>query len=384
MSEWRAVRDRIQVDAGVPFPRDTAAAAIEIDRFLDRRLRHHQAASEDLLSRADVADETKALFRIYSGACENVEVEPAKVESIRAELEKIDSIVGPLVADLKSRARSLAKEVAELHQARAAEIERSNSLVEEHDRLEAEVEAKRAEAVDLATRIAAVEAERDGLVALAEGKSTQVAGLTSRVSLVEAERDGMAAIAEESRLEAARVAERLEALRELYDSEQARVASMSAECVVLEQRLQTAEAELSRTGLDFEQERLEIGRKVDELNRALNIAQDRCREHDERWLEHFGETAILSRMLLEREQQAFKETEKAQRLRELYHALMGRPLWWAILPRSHQTRMEHRRLRRLGLFDAQGYLSKNPDVAQSGMDPFRHYLIHGIDENRQV
>jgi len=35
MGDWRGVRRRIETGTGVPFPRDTAAAAIEIDRFLD-------------------------------------------------------------------------------------------------------------------------------------------------------------------------------------------------------------------------------------------------------------------------------------------------------------------------------------------------------------
>ena len=37
---------------------------------------------------------------------------------------------------------------------------------------------------------------------------------------------------------------------------------------------------------------------------------------------------------------------------------------------------------RSGLFDADRYLSENPDVAQAGMDPLRHYLRHGGVEGR--
>jgi hypothetical protein len=35
-----------------------------------------------------------------------------------------------------------------------------------------------------------------------------------------------------------------------------------------------------------------------------------------------------------------------------------------------------------GLFDEAAYLAANPDVAADGADPLRHYLEHGIGENR--
>ena len=43
MSDWRGVRRRIEESTGIPFPRDTAAAANDVDRHLDSGLRHHRA-----------------------------------------------------------------------------------------------------------------------------------------------------------------------------------------------------------------------------------------------------------------------------------------------------------------------------------------------------
>lgn len=40
-------------------------------------------------------------------------------------------------------------------------------------------------------------------------------------------------------------------------------------------------------------------------------------------------------------------------------------------------------LRDSGLFDEPYYLKKNPDVAAQGMDPIRHYLLHGATEHRK-
>ncbi len=124
-------------------------------------------------------------------------------------------------------------------------------------------------------------------------------------------------------------------------------------------------------------------RRIEDLSRALTVAENRCSEHEERSRAHFEETAALSRLLLNSEQQSLKEIEKLRRIRELFSVLARRPRWWAILPRPHQSRLEHKKLRRLGLFDDQSYLWKNPDVAASGMDPLKHFIIHGIDEDRQ-
>ncbi len=34
------------------------------------------------------------------------------------------------------------------------------------------------------------------------------------------------------------------------------------------------------------------------------------------------------------------------------------------------------------VFDAEWYLWRNPDVAESGMDPLQHYINHGATERR--
>lgn len=58
------------------------------------------------------------------------------------------------------------------------------------------------------------------------------------------------------------------------------------------------------------------------------------------------------------------------------------PAWWALLPpRMRQARLKAR-LHERGLFDADGYLQRYPDVAQAGLDPLEHYLAHGQYEGR--
>ena len=58
---------------------------------------------------------------------------------------------------------------------------------------------------------------------------------------------------------------------------------------------------------------------------------------------------------------------------------------WALRPplraKPAQLRAFHR-IKRSGAFDAEGYLTRNQDVAQSGMDPLMHYVEHGVREGR--
>lgn len=422
MAEWRAVRDRIQVETGIPFPRDTAAAAIEIDRFLDRRLRHHRVASDDLQSRADVTEEVRTLFRIFSAACEGIEVEIAPVEKVRAELEKIEATVGPLVADLKGRTRSLGKEVVALHASRDAEQGRANALQGERDHLAAELEAKRAEAAELAAQISAREAERESIAALAEAKSAEVDALSSRIfeleterdnvavtyasriSELEAERNDIAAIVETRNGKVAEVTKLLEAadaesaaLRERHDAELARAERIEAELEELSQRqdalsldrqrlerkLKDAEADVARSEQRLRTQQLKAEEDIQKARAAVADGETKLTER-------FKELATLTNLLREQENRVLEQqrrTEEAEEhlrwLSALDERTRSQPGWWSLMPKSWRQAREHRRLKANGLFDAEAYLAANPDVAAEGVDPLKHYVRHGIHEKRR-
>jgi chromosome segregation ATPase len=99
-------------------------------------------------------------------------------------------------------------------------------------------------------------------------------------------------------------------------------------------------------------------------------------------VERFSELVILTRMLGEQQDVNAQEKQFAEWLRQIY-AAQGNIAWrWRFLPRSWQARHLLRRLAKRGLFDAGAYLRQNPDVAASGMDPLRHYILHGSLEGR--
>jgi hypothetical protein len=396
MSDWRAVRDRIQDDAGLPFFRDTPAAAVDIDRFIDGRLRHHEVTPEDLSSRSDVPEEVKTLYRIFSGACYGQEINPAAVEAVRLELEKVDTLIGPVLADLGQRARSLTKDVLELQQAHASAVERADAVTE---------------------LLSAAEAERNGLAEAASQRDAlleEAAHLTA--SLAEAADQG-----ERHRVEIQLLVERLAGSEQLHDKLQLRENELRQRQEEIEQtrsELEKDRSELARVRAELAQTRSErddlafrlteldgakaaaeaseakLAERLQELARITELLRARENElkaeksaAEVRLGERFREIATLTSMLTEREAQARQSSEEAAWLMEVTSLLAngsttskGRLL--ALLPASLQEKRHRRILKRRSLFDGEAYLAANPDVAAEGQDPLAHYLRHGIKENR--
>jgi hypothetical protein len=363
MSDWRNVRRRIEAKTGVPFPRDSAAAAIEIDRHLDGGLRHQIASSDDLFARSEVPEQVKTIYRIFASACEGKAIDSAALDAIEAELSKMDQVVGPLLADLKLSARALTSEVAELRDACAdAETERS--------RLCSELEGKQRQLDELMDRISATETRTALLAADLQMERELRSSDKSRSDALKMQFE--AQLEDQQQLNASI----LEQLRE----RELELVEKGAETETLVAQLTIAEAELESA-----RDRLKNGeRRIDELVCSLSLAQSKGSELEQSLTAHFHETATLSRIISEAQQLTINECEKARHIRELYDAVISEPRWWAILARSHRSRLQKSRLRRLGLFDGQTYLRKNPDVAAAGEDPLHHYLHHGIDEQRPI
>ena len=133
-----------------------------------------------------------------------------------------------------------------------------------------------------------------------------------------------------------------------------------------------------------------------------DVMPDEPAEHD---ASANAEIVILTRLLKQRENE-LSDTESAHEVKRLRHALKtkensgdrvarhaewlekvnavvtGYPNWWAYVPKHMREKWQNGRLLRRGLFDAESYLSRYPDVSSSGIDPLRHYILHGIKEKR--
>jgi hypothetical protein len=453
MSNWRSVRQRIEQSSRCPFPRDTAMASIEIDRYLSHRLRHHKAAADDLFSCADVPEQTKLLYQLFLSACRGGDVDSAAVDDIEAQLANIESIVGPLFADLKARGRILEKELGEARQQSEAAHERLRSLegeiadersrlshaLDEQKREHAELadsfrqdrdhavkkaESLQRELLELATRLSAAEADRDRLaVDSTNERERHLAEIESLKALVEeAQRElAVAKVALEnektSAAEALASAERREAelsaqlekvgarhsdLEEQMEQRFREIAALTdelrqkhLEVTEAQQRAAAKEAEVcalaERTRSDRDKLEKEIERSradYDALHRELKAAGAQREAMEGRLNERFNEIAILGRMLADQQTREQQSTENAEWLRQVSCILLDDARSWKatlrrLLPRSIQEKRRRKLLKRDGLFDGDAYLAVNSDVERENTDPLRHYLRHGMTEQRR-
>jgi len=106
--------------------------------------------------------------------------------------------------------------------------------------------------------------------------------------------------------------------------------------------------------------------------------------------EREAQVQALTEQVAERERQvqALRAQVTAMATSKAWRAgLLLRRIWGLLsipftLRRTYRMLRDLRLIRRSGYFDREWYLARNPDVAQSGMDPARHYLMHGGFEGR--
>lgn len=116
-----------------------------------------------------------------------------------------------------------------------------------------------------------------------------------------------------------------------------------------------------------------------ELARLLRHSEDGA---DHQSVEKSREVARLTATVRQQGVVAGQQKRHVEWLREIGAALSARRRWTALMPNVWQRRHDSRILKQRGLFDADAYRAAHPDVNKSGMNPLRHYLLHGHAEGR--
>lgn len=97
----------------------------------------------------------------------------------------------------------------------------------------------------------------------------------------------------------------------------------------------------------------------------------------------FTELAVLTKLLKEAEDGSLAAMEQRTWILRIYSAVDSQPWWSFLAPRAVRAQRLQKKLRRMKIFDAQQYLKLYPDIAAAGMDPVRHYILHGMAEGRR-
>jgi chromosome segregation ATPase len=180
-----------------------------------------------------------------------------------------------------------------------------------------------------------------------------------------------------------------QSLRAQMAENETRLARLSLEKEAENQglRAQMTENETRLARLSVSQE--QATHEAQTLERALASAKSKLADAESSLSERFSEIARITNKFLEKDVLARKFEEHATWLRSMALILVPASRSWrsrlsAWLPLAiHRTRQMDR-LRREGIFDSAAYLAAHPDVARASVEPFRHYLAHGIREGRRL
>jgi len=135
--------------------------------------------------------------------------------------------------------------------------------------------------------------------------------------------------------------------------------------------------------------REKVARLEPQLMAATRAAQDEKKESASQLSERFAEITRLTRIVNDVEASAKKAESQRDWLREIASILHGgssslKGKLFACLPAAWRRAQQMEQLKRSRLFDAEAYFAGNPDVAKSAQDPLRHYLRHGLLEDRSL
>ena len=110
LDDWRATLAAVESAMGQALPRPADEAAADIDDFLNRSHRHHEATAEDLSARSDVWVGARTVFEWFEAAAKGQAPSPAILDEVAAQILALDAAMGAVCADMRRDIASLQAE----------------------------------------------------------------------------------------------------------------------------------------------------------------------------------------------------------------------------------------------------------------------------------
>ena len=447
LSNWFSVIDRVRIGLGVTLPRNSPSVHLEIEQYLNDKHRHHQVPIEAVIGNPALSDWLRRTFAIMMNWSEEGEKSSdyAELDQTRLEFDRSYSTFARLLlpGGLTGGAGlgpSMKRELTEAQQAmQNAEIasQETEALLSSAAAREAEITAEvaRLEAVAAAAN-SDVEREMQHRQSI-EAQLTEVAEKSREHELRNAELLGRLAVAESTMIQ--RQEELAQLMAQFLDTERASAHVVAKEAIAQEQLFEakqriaevtdqieamTQRSAAERDAAEVKTDRLqteivhithmnqkqEEEAKITEGARKLaeealgaqqektaqldaELVQERAAKQladvakavaDQKVADRFSEIARLTSILAKESMKIDQAHANAEWLRSSLQLAASFPKWWAIMPKKWRRKREHARYRISGLLDAERYLEAYPDVAEYGMDPIRHYIMHGMQEQRPL
>ncbi|MCR9179640.1 MAG: hypothetical protein NXH71_05330 [Erythrobacteraceae bacterium] len=296
-----------------------------------------------------------------------IDEETANTEALQAEIERLGAelaVKTSQLADVQSAARA--------SQANAeAELER-------RERAEAQLRETSHEVQDEKLRNAELAGQISTLQSTLVQRQEELAQFLNEFKVSERTRG-----AAEAELERER--QRRMELDRANNSYERKLDALTGDLVKMTTLLQQQEDDskiLSGELSDRAAEAHHLAERVRELASAADTAEAARAVNEQKLAARFGELAQLTTIAAQETERANALQSNAEWLNNVRRLEEGFPTWWAIMPQAWQMRRKHRRYRGASLFDSEEYLAQYPDVAEQGMDPLRHYILHGMAEGR--
>ena len=365
------------------------AHTVEIDA-LSRKLAETEG------ERAQFSSERAQLRAELTKACKELDTERAAAKIRYAEIETLSGQVTE-AEDQRARLSS------EQDQLRAELAYRQNRLED----AVAAAETRHTEIDALTRKLAEAEGQRGQLLSHREQLRAELDQNRSDLDATQARAGVLAAKLDDIQAREAillddamaltnRIIDRdkkISGLQRRADLKRHEAAARATEIERLSDRL--AESERQRTQLASENEQLsaELAQKRSGLQEAL-AATEALQSRIEVLTQSLDETTCQHLTDMEavqvRAETFVRKLEEATAmaisqevwLSQLYAFLEHKPWWSRLIPIKWERLRRHKQLHRKKLFDAKKYLEAYPDVTESGMDPVRHYIMHGMQEGR--
>lgn len=421
LSNWQGLITKCKDGLGVALPRNSPKVHAEISQFLSQSHRHHHADPAMTLNDPTRSPWLREAFEIMLRWSESGEdaADYTALNEMRAELDRSygvfarlllsEEMTGEVASGKRLRDQIGLLEQEGVHQAEAlraatetAEGERAAAQHRETE-LAAALDQAQTIVAEVQADIAAEQLERQAAEnrhaeALSELQDQhlrnaeltgQLASLQSAV--IQRQEELAQLLAQFREAEALRLRAQFEGEREREQrlaleqsiaaaKQQAEASTSDLAELTLMLNAQTAAAEAAQAASLAEAQRL--SEQILQLTDAANAAEAARTASERKLTARFDELARLTAILSEESRRAEASDTQSQWLRDVRRLEEGFPAWWAIMPAAWRQRDTHRRYARAGLFDAAAYLALYPDIAAQGMDPVRHYILHGMAEGR--
>lgn len=356
----RTVEDASEIERQTRVTAEQALAA-RIEELHQAEVRNAELAGRSaavesaLLQRqeelAQVWNTLLAAEKAAAAASSRAEMERERREDVERRLAAVDEIA----VDLRSRLEETIAAPAPVPDHLIAEIAQLTQLLHEQESLTgAAIDASTKAESDLAARVGEIAQITRSLL-------QQEAATRAAESACAKAESVVAARAEE-------IAQLTKILQQQEETAQSAKIAQAHAVQALEQ--QTAENR-------------ELQGRWQQQEAATRAAESARAQSEQKLAARFDEIARLTAMMADESNRAGTADANAQWLRSMMQLARRFPKWWALMPEKWRRGREHARYHRDGLFDVAKYLEIYPDVAEEGMDPVRHYILHGMAEGRQ-